>query len=230
MSYTLIRRRILFPKSHRITGAVIGSTIAVGSLYWSKSKLHADSGNLDKWPKARPLIRESSTQARDTTERADQDSLTSTVSVDSRDTDVSLFEDDDSAAWASFSSQFAVARQHLASIHWPSFRNKIADQVFPQWALALPDYIGKLQTELEMGPDSLAQVIWDEAQDPATNPEIRKEARVRIGSDLCSDEQSFIRRRKNYTTKALAKYLKIPENEINPKDVPTIAVVSLTYL
>ena len=75
-----------------------------------------------------------------------------------------------------------------------------------------------------MARGSLAEEIWQEAQDQDTHPEIALNARVRIGKDLCPDELAFVRRRKTWTTQALAKYLEIPEADVDPEDVPTIAV------
>lgn len=75
-----------------------------------------------------------------------------------------------------------------------------------------------------MARGSLAEEIWQEAQDEDIHPEIALNARVRIGKNLCSDEMAFVRRRKRYTAQALAKYLEIPEVDVDPKDVPTIAV------
>ena len=56
------------------------------------------------------------------------------------------------------------------------------------------------------------------------HPEIALSARVRVGTGLCPDELAFVRRRKRYITRALAKYLEIPEADVDPEDVPTIAV------
>ena len=75
-----------------------------------------------------------------------------------------------------------------------------------------------------MARGSLAEEIWQEAQDRDIHPEISLDARVRIGRELCPDELTFVRRRKRYTTRALAKYLEIPETDVDPEDVPTIAV------
>ena len=77
---------------------------------------------------------------------------------------------------------------------------------------------------MNMGRGSLAEEIWQEAQDKDIHPEIDLDARVRIGRDLCPDELNFIRRRKLYTSRALAKYLEISEADVDPEDVPTIAV------
>lgn len=214
--------------SRGILFTAFGCSIAVGSL----NRLHADSDSQRQWPRTRPLVANSNSRPSKQSEQGGdspaQSPPTRPSSVESKDDDVSLFEDEDSAAWASFSARFATARNSLTSLRWSSLRDKIADQVLPEWTLALPDYVAKLQTEFEMGPDSLAQEIWDEAQDPDINPDIASSARVRISKDLCADETAFIRQRKKHTTKALAKYLDIPEVDINPQDVPTIAVVSFS--
>ena len=84
--------------------------------------------------------------------------------------------------------------------------------------------MAKLQREMNMARGSLAEEIWQEAQDIDIHPEIALSARVRIGDDLCSDEMAFVRRRKRYTAKKLAQYLEIPEADVDPEDVPTIAV------
>ncbi|KAF4636577.1 hypothetical protein G7Y89_g1504 [Cudoniella acicularis] len=101
----------------------------------------------------------------------------------------------------------------------------IVDFVMPEWAKLLPDHISKLQKELSMAPGSLADEIWQEAQNPYINPEIEYSASVRVSSELCDEEKEFLRRRKVVTTTALAKYLGIPEEDVHPEDVPTIAVV-----
>ena len=137
---------------------------------------------------------------------------------------MSLFEDDDQAAWNDFSTRFTEVKTSLASVQWASLGDRLADHVIPEWAQTLPGYVAKLQAEMEMNPGSLADDMWHEAQDISINPEVGINAKVRIGKDLCPDEKAFIRRRKQWTTKALAKYLNIPENDIDPRDVPTIAI------
>ena len=77
---------------------------------------------------------------------------------------------------------------------------------------------------MNMGRGSLAEEIWQEAQDRDLHPEIALDARVRIGRGLCPDELTFVERRKIHTTRALAKYLEISEADVDPQDVPTIAV------
>jgi cytosolic phospholipase A2 len=82
----------------------------------------------------------------------------------------------------------------------------------------------KFQNELSMAPGSLAEEIWREANDPEINPEIMWDANVRVSDDLCNDEKSFLKSRKSHAKRALAAYLGIPESDIHPDDVPTIAM------
>ena len=109
-------------------------------------------------------------------------------------------------------------------LQWAKLGENFTDKFIPQWAYDLPDYVAKLQREMKMARGSLAEEVWLEAQDQDIHPEIGLNARVRIGRNLCPDELSFVRRRKIHTTKSLAKYLDIPEADVDPDDVPTIAV------
>ena len=77
---------------------------------------------------------------------------------------------------------------------------------------------------MEMGPGSLADEIWQDTQDPYAHAEITSKASVRIGKGLCDEELAFIQHRKKYAKLALARYLEIPEAEIDVQDVPTIAL------
>ena len=140
------------------------------------------------------------------------------------DTQHSWFGDDDGHAWASFSGKLSEAGNAVSSMEWSSIGDRVADFVVPQWAKMLPAYIKKLQLELVMGPGSLSQEIMDEAADPRINPEIMWNAKVRISQELCDEEKAFQAARKRYASRALARYLELPENEIHPDDVPTIAV------
>jgi phospholipase A2 len=94
----------------------------------------------------------------------------------------------------------------------------------PAWVRLLPATAQKLQRELSLAPGSLADEIWKEAHDPELNPEITRDARVRVSSDLCVEEQEFRKKRQQHAVKALASYLDIPEEDIHPDDVPVIAM------
>lgn len=152
-------------------------------------------------------------------------------------------ENKNSAAWASFSSALAAASAaipsipdsipsipstipSIPSIPWAAMGDSITDYIIPEWIKELSTQVAKLQSQLGSSPGSLAEEIWQEAHDISINPEIEYSARVRMGKDLCMEEREFKRRRKIHTTRALAKYLEIPENEIHPEDVPTIAICS----
>jgi phospholipase A2 len=136
----------------------------------------------------------------------------------------SWFGNDDNAAWTLFSSSINAAGASIASIEWSTIGDTITDYILPEWAKGIPGYVMKLQAELEMAPGSLADEIWQEADNSFINPEITRTARVRIGKELCWEEKTFQERRRVYTTQALARYLDIPEKDVDPEDVPTIAM------
>ena len=112
----------------------------------------------------------------------------------------------------------------LSDIKWSSIPDKLAEVTMPAWMKLLPGFMNKLQRELSMAPGSLAEEIWQEANDPECNPEIIWDCSVRISDDICDEEKAFISKRKHHTRKALSKYLDIPEADIHLDDIPTIAM------
>ncbi|KAI4133585.1 MAG: hypothetical protein LQ338_000097 [Usnochroma carphineum] len=199
--------------SHHALPLLLGSSFACGAFAYRKPIVN-DSNNGKQWPK--PLQLQSPNRpVEEATSRT----------IDSRENDVPLFEaDPDTGAWASLSQRVANARAALSALKWSEMSDEFVEHFLPDWAMDLPAYFMKLQRELEMAPGSLADEIWQEAQDPLLNPEIARRARVRISNDLCAEEKIFQQQRKRYTTRALARYLGIPEEEVNPEDVPTISM------
>ncbi|KAA8910497.1 acyl transferase/acyl hydrolase/lysophospholipase [Sphaerosporella brunnea] len=124
---------------------------------------------------------------------------------------------------ASQDSQWQKFTDRLAAANTSVLSTISLGNVLPDWSIGLPDWITRLQRELNMVPGSLADAIWSEARDPNINPEVAWDAKVRISPDLCEDEQRFLAARREFTRRALAKYLDIPEEEIHPDDVPVIA-------
>ena len=129
----------------------------------------------------------------------------------------------DGSAWSNFSHRFGSV-SFMTDVEWSAVPDKLVGYIVPDWSKLLPGYIKKLQRELSMSPGSLADEIWNEAHDSDVNPEIRYSANVRVSTDLCQEEKEFLVRRKKVARAALAKYLEIPENDIHPDDVPTIAM------
>ncbi|KAF6838003.1 phospholipase a2 [Colletotrichum musicola] len=146
----------------------------------------------------------------------------------------------DGSAWYNFALKFE-SLSDATDVSWSA--DKIVGYILPEWSKLVPGYIRKLQREvslcsrecsrmirkadclkLSMSPGSLADEIWREAHDPYINPEVRYAAQVRVSNDLCEEEKEFLSRRKRVTTMALAKYLDIPEKDVHPDDVPTIAM------
>lgn len=110
------------------------------------------------------------------------------------------------------------------NLDWPSIGDSVAGFVMPEWAHGLPTFVAKFQKEMTFAPDTLAEEIWNDAIDATVNPEIKRSAVVRVSEDLCLEEQRFLAKRRKFTTRALAKYLEIPESDIHPDDVPVIAM------
>lgn len=135
-----------------------------------------------------------------------------------------------SSAWTNFTNQFSSFSELTTSftpeVSWDAISGSLVDLVVPSWAQGIPESIAKLQRELSMEPGSLAETIWEEAHDASINPEIARPARVRISSDLCDGEKVFLKKRQKFVKHALASYLGIREDEIDPEDVPTIALIS----
>ncbi|KAE8350097.1 acyl transferase/acyl hydrolase/lysophospholipase [Aspergillus coremiiformis] len=130
---------------------------------------------------------------------------------------------DPSSIWSNLLHKFDGVKQTVGSTDWIEI-DSLKNYIIPDWARLLPATVQKLQRELSMAPGSLADDIWKEAHDPDINPEILRDARVRVGSDLCSEELEFRRRRREHAVRALASYLDIPEGDIHPDDVPVIAM------
>ncbi|KAJ8124935.1 hypothetical protein O1611_g8705 [Lasiodiplodia mahajangana] len=129
----------------------------------------------------------------------------------------------ESTSWGAFTKCFADFSD-VVDIEWSSLSDKIVDLILPEWSRAIPRQIRKLQKELSMSNGSLADEIWKEAHDPYVNPEIQYSAAVRVSSDLCEEEKEFLSRRRKVAVPALARYLDLDERDINPEDVPTIAM------
>ncbi|KAI1423324.1 acyl transferase/acyl hydrolase/lysophospholipase [Xylaria sp. FL1777] len=131
--------------------------------------------------------------------------------------------DNEATAWGSFTRRFEDFSD-ATDIEWSSLSDKIVGFILPEWSRTIPRQVRKLQKELSMSNGSLADEIWKEARDPSVNPEIQYSATVRVSDDLCEEEKEFLSRRKKVAVAALARYLELDEQDINPADVPTIAM------
>ncbi|KAI9780402.1 MAG: hypothetical protein M1816_002860 [Peltula sp. TS41687] len=133
-------------------------------------------------------------------------------------------QDGPASAWSRLVTGLNGAKDSVTSIEWSSIPDTVTDMIVPDWARLLPSYISKLQQEFSMAPGSLGEEIWEEAHDLDVNPEVAWDAHVRVSNDLCKEEQSFTRKRRQFARVALAKYLELPDYEVNIEDVPTIAI------
>lgn len=133
-------------------------------------------------------------------------------------------DDESGSIWTKIMQRFGEVKQSVGPHEWAGFGGNIKNYIVPDWPRFLPASVQKLQRELSMAPGSLADHIWKEAHDPDINPEILRDARVRVGNELCDEELRFRRERQEHAVKALASYLNIPEADIHPSDVPVIAM------
>ncbi|KAL2206594.1 FabD/lysophospholipase-like protein [Sarocladium strictum] len=132
-------------------------------------------------------------------------------------------DEGDGSAWSNFARRFGSV-SFMTDVEWSAVPDKLVGFIVPEWSKGIPGYINKLQRELSMSSGSLADEIWTEAHDASINPEIRWSADVRVSSELCEEEKEYLARRKKVALVALSKYLDIPEKDIHPDDVPTIAM------
>jgi len=128
----------------------------------------------------------------------------------------------DDSMWMRILHKFGDVKQAVGSNEWMDI--DIKQYIIPHWTKYLPDTVQKLQRELSMSPGSLADEIWKESKDADINPEILREAKVRVGDTLCPEELEFRKKRQQHAVKALAAYLDIPESDVHPDDVPIIAM------
>ncbi|KAJ1917635.1 hypothetical protein H4219_003097 [Mycoemilia scoparia] len=70
------------------------------------------------------------------------------------------------------------------------------------------------------------QVSMKEHQSRELHPKITEVANVRVGSELCKDEQEFIIARKKEIKPHFAKFIGVPESEIDVRDIPTISIAA----
>jgi cytosolic phospholipase A2 len=131
---------------------------------------------------------------------------------------------DSDGVWSALSDRVGRVHQSVVTdVPWASIPGQAADYILPEWSKQIPSYLRKLQRELSFAPGSLAYEIWQEAQDPYINPEIRYTARVRVSTDLNDDEIAFLAQRRKMTRLALSRYLGLDPNDVDLEDVPVIA-------
>lgn len=221
--------RLLRPSLRVLAAVAVSGTHAANC---GRHRIYFDSSTLTLWPQdgrlvadGRRSLQEAAKAHPASTKKGDAEIIDKTNQPDSYSP---AFEHDDESAWAQFSNNFSnlveVSKRAIDRIEWSAIGGRITDIVVPSWARQIPDLAQKLQFELSMQPGTLANEIWEEAHDPTINPEILWDARVRVSQHLCPEELEYRRKRKEHVVKALAKYLDLDEKDIDPEDVPTIAV------
>ena len=230
-------RWIFYTKRQRdvAIGFAFGSAAAVGvgvGTYRYRRPLLADSGSATEtkpWNSKdksipNPSIAESGRQRTKAPDKADSNHTPPPQTKGHATFDSEGDDDSSFSAWDNATNRISEARDSFTGWDFGALREKITEKILPAWIKMMPEYIEKLQNELSGAPWSLSWEIWEDAHDPQIHPEIMWDARVRLSKELCADEQTFLSYRRKYTTKALAKYLDVPESEIHPDDVPIIGL------
>ncbi|CAI2174221.1 16345_t:CDS:10 [Funneliformis geosporum] len=71
--------------------------------------------------------------------------------------------------------------------------------------------------------DALKENISKKTNDSSVHPEIEWDAEVRCSNELCDDEITFLKERKEYIKGSFAKYIGVDVEEIHVDDIPVIA-------
>lgn len=203
----------LFPQHFLVT---MGAA-RVSGLKWTVPPAALAAYTAGEWSHPRQSkARFSSSKARST----DEDSNNRNASLDSpSDRDAK----DYGSIWNNIAQRLDGVKQTVGSGDWVHV-GSLKNYIIPDWTRFVPATVQKLQRELSLAPGSLADEIWKEAHDPHINPEILRNAEVRVSESLCDEEQEFRQLRQRKVAKALASYLDIPEQDIHPDDVPVIAM------
>ena len=90
----------------------------------------------------------------------------------------------------------------------------------PAVAQRMPDFLDQLWRSFNFEEGSMGSKLVAESKVSA----VAADANVRIGPDLCPEETEYLTKRSQFTKAALAKYLDIPEDDIDPADIPIIGI------
>jgi phospholipase A2 len=92
---------------------------------------------------------------------------------------------------------------------------------WPDSILHLQSQISALLITLGRGPGSLFEEVIADSEKAV---ECAWDAQVRLGEDLPIAERAFLRERRRRIRKSFAKLIGVPENEIDERDIPIVAI------
>ena len=112
----------------------------------------------------------------------------------------------------------------MSTWNWPPF-----PKPRPPWSESFTPFdiqerLSALLLELGIGPGSLFNEIINKPPDLAVHPECEWDADVRLGDDLCIAERAFLGERKRKMRVAFAKLMRVPEWEVDERDLPIVAI------
>ncbi|RUP49135.1 acyl transferase/acyl hydrolase/lysophospholipase, partial [Jimgerdemannia flammicorona] len=98
---------------------------------------------------------------------------------------------------------------------------------FPEQMAALKESIDRWWDLVDVEQAKrLVKRVEEEAKDTRINPEVEWEARVRRGSTLCPEEQSFLTARRHRIRKRFAEFIGVNEEEVHEEDLPVIGIAA----
>ena len=111
----------------------------------------------------------------------------------------------------------------MSTWSWPPFSKPVT---WPEsfTLFDVQERLSALLLELGIGPGSLFNEIVNKPPDPAVHPECEWDADVRLGDDLCISERAFLGERKRKMRVAFAKLMRVPEWEVDERDLPIVAI------
>lgn len=96
-----------------------------------------------------------------------------------------------------------------------------ASWAWPDSILHLQSQISELLVTLGKGPGSVFEEVVADSENAI---ECAWDAQVRLGEDLPIAERAFLRERRRRIRKSFASLIDVPENQIDERDIPVVAI------
>ena len=112
----------------------------------------------------------------------------------------------------------------LSNWSWPSLPSPDIQWPSSFTITDVQERFSALLLELGLGPGSLYDEIVNQPPDLSVHPECEWDAEVRIGEELCIAERVFLGERKRRMKTSFARLMGVPENEVDERDLPIVAI------
>ncbi|BFZ57325.1 hypothetical protein PYCC9005_004377 [Savitreella phatthalungensis] len=94
----------------------------------------------------------------------------------------------------------------------------------PEYAQHIPTLALRLKQSFSFEEGSMGDAVAKEMFDQTINHHCNETAEVRFSNRLCRDEQEFFRRRAEHSRQAFAKFVGVPAEEVDIRDVPIVGI------